>query len=449
MQLPPALISSLQGLNGFDTEAFTIAHHSNTPVTSIRLNPYKTAQLSPDWQLSQVPWCAEGRYLSSRPSFTHDPFLHAGAYYVQEASSMFVQYLLGQLFEKDAAINILDLCAAPGGKSTLLAGYFDQALLVANEVIRSRVPILTENLIKWGTPHSIVTNNDPAHFGHLPGFFDLMLVDAPCSGSGLFRKDPSVVAEWTEEQVQLCGRRQHRILEDVLPALREGGILLYATCSFSPEEDEHITHWLIQEMDMEAVAISVPTDWGIVEAEFPGSYRFFPHLLQGEGFYISVLRKKSPADFFSGKEVSLEKISRQDEQLFRTHFGLDDSFAIFSQAERVRLLPEKHIQSLSQLAARLYIRRAGVELGELKGKDLIPSHEWAMMYGKKEGWPIMQVNLEQALAFLGRQVLELPLEKGWNLISYHNSILGWVKKAGNRLNNYYPSDWRIRRMLTG
>ena len=449
MQLPPALLTSLQGLNGFDTEAFTAAHLQSAPATSIRLNPIKPAELSTNLELSQVPWCADGRYLSARPSFTHDPFLHAGAYYVQEASSMFVQFLLSQLFEKDAAINILDLCAAPGGKSTLLAGYFQQALLVANEVIRSRVPILTENLIKWGTTHSIVTNNDPAQFSQLPGFFDLMLVDAPCSGSGLFRKDPSVVDEWTEEQVQMCGRRQHRILEDVLPALREGGILLYATCSFSPEEDEHITRWLIQDMGMEAVKISIPNDWGIVEAEFPGSFRFFPHLLQGEGFYISVLRKKSSADFFAGREVSLEKISPKDEQVFRTQFALDAAQSLFIQSGTVRLLPQQHQQALSQLAACLYIRRAGIELGELKGNDLIPSHEWAMMWGKKEGWPIIPVDYEQALAYLGRQVLELPLEKGWNLISYHNSILGWVKKAGNRLNNYYPSEWRIRRMLTG
>lgn len=449
MQLPPALLTSLQGLNGFDTEAFTEAHLQSAPATSIRLNPLKPAELSTDWELSQVPWCADGRYLSARPSFTHDPFLHAGAYYVQEASSMFVQFLLSQLFEKDAAINILDLCAAPGGKSTLLAGYFQQALLVANEVIRSRVPILTENLIKWGTTHSIVTNNDPAQFSQLPGFFDLMLVDAPCSGSGLFRKDPSVVDEWTEEQVQMCGRRQHRILEDVLPALREGGILLYATCSFSPEEDEHITRWLIQDMGMEAVKISIPNDWGIVEAEFPGSFRFFPHLLQGEGFYISVLRKKRSADFFAGREVSLEKISPKDEQVFRTQFSLDAAQSLFIQSGTVRLLPQQHQQALSQLAACLYIRRAGIELGKLKGNDLIPSHEWAMMWGKKEGWPIIPVDYEQALAYLGRQVLELPMEKGWNLISYHNSILGWVKKAGNRLNNYYPSEWRIRRMLTG
>jgi 16S rRNA C967 or C1407 C5-methylase (RsmB/RsmF family)/NOL1/NOP2/fmu family ribosome biogenesis protein len=449
MQLPPALLTSLQGLNGFDTTAFIAAHLQSVPVTSIRLNPLKPAELSADWELSQVPWCADGRYLSSRPFFTHDAFLHAGAYYVQEASSMFVQYLLSQLFEKDAAINILDLCAAPGGKSTLLAGYFQQALLVANEVIRSRVPILTENLIKWGTPHSIITNNDPAQFSQLPGFFDLMLVDAPCSGSGLFRKDPTVVEDWNEDQVELCARRQHRILEDVLPALREGGILLYATCSFSPEEDEQITRWLIREMDMEAVAINIPNDWGIVETECPGSFRFFPHLLQGEGFYISVLRKKNSTAFSSGRDITLEKISRQDEQLFRAQFGLDAAQSLFMQAGTVRLLPEIHMQAISQLAARLYIRRAGIELGELKGRDLIPSHEWAMMAGKKEGWPIIPVDINQALAYLGRQVLELPLEKGWNLISYHNSILGWVKKAGNRLNNYYPSEWRIRRMHAG
>ncbi|MFN7822121.1 MAG: methyltransferase RsmF C-terminal domain-like protein, partial [Bacteroidota bacterium] len=309
--------------------------------------------------------------------------------------------------------------------------------------------VLTENLVKWGSAHTIVTNNDPSHFRQLPEFFDLMLVDAPCSGSGLFRKDPTVIETWQPEQVELCNRRQQRILADVLPALREGGYLIYATCSFSPEEDEDITRWLIDEMDMESVPIPVVADWGIVEGSTPGTFRFFPDKLQGEGFYASVLRKKRSDGYTPFREVLPEAVGQQMAQHFRSLFHLTTADHLFFQSGAVRLIPEQHFQSLSQLAGSLYIKKAGVALGEQKGKDIVPSHEWAMLQGKKEGWPMVQVDREQALSFLARQTFELPLDKGWSLLTYKNSVLGWVKNAGSRLNNYYPADWRIRRLVNG
>lgn len=448
MQLPTEFIPSLRGVPGFDAEAFIAVHTDSTPVTSLRLNPMKPAKWEQGWNLSQVPWCEEGRYLSQRPSFTLDPLMHAGAYYVQEASSMFIRHILEKLFQPEAKINIVDVCAAPGGKATLLAAYFQQALLVANEVIKSRVPILVENLIKWGTPNTIVTNNDPAQLGRVQGFFDLMLVDAPCSGSGLFRKDPLAVSEWSKEQVALCGRRQERILSDVLPALREGGILIYATCSFSPEEDEDITRWLIDEMDMEAIHLEINAEWGIVNSQFPGCFRFFPDRLQGEGFYVAVLRKKAPVDFFSGREAGLEKVNSRKSQLFSNVFGLESNHHLFQQSGAVRIFPEQHWPALCLLAGCLYIKRAGIELGQEKGKDVVPSHEWAMMWGNKLGWPTLRIGKEEALAYLGRQPLQLSLEKGWSLLNYNECFLGWVKNAGSRLNNYYPSEWRIR-LLSG
>lgn len=448
MQLPSEFLPSLKGVPGFDADAFLAIHNNSTPVISLRLNPMKPAKWGQGWELSQVPWCTEGRYLSQRPSFTLDPLMHAGAYYVQEASSMFIRHILEKLFQPEAKINVVDVCAAPGGKSTLLAAYFKEALLVANEVIKSRVPILVENLIKWGTPNTIVTNNDPAQLGRVQGFFDLMLVDAPCSGSGLFRKDPTAADEWSNEQVTLCSRRQERILTDVLPALREGGILIYATCSYSTEEDEDITRWLIDEMDMEAIHLEISPEWGIVNSQFPGSYRFFPYRLQGEGFYVAVLRKKTPIDFFSGREVYPEKVNSQKTQLFSNIFGLELNQHLFQQSGAIRIIPEQHWQALCLLAGCLYIKRAGIELGQEKGKDVVPSHEWAMMWGKKTGWPILNIGREEALAYLGRQQLQLYLEKGWSLLNYNDCFLGWVKNAGSRLNNYYPSEWRIR-LLSG
>ena len=443
MILPEAFLQSLADVPGFDRGAFVECHQANAPITSVRLNPDKQITQHENWQTKEVPWCSEGRYLATRPSFTQDPFLHGGGYYVQEASSMFIWHILSQIFKRTDSLQILDACAAPGGKSTLLASYFQEALLVANEVIKSRAGILVENLVKWGSPNTVVTNNDPTHFKQLPGFFDLMLVDAPCSGSGLFRKDPAALDEWSAEAVMLCSRRQQRILADVLPALKEGGILLYATCSYSVEEDEAITKWLMEEMQMEAVPISVPEAWGIVATDIPGAFRFFPNRLAGEGFYISVLRKQQAVQEDYYKENALLQPNKNSAQLFREKFHLSENTFVFLQGNLVRSIPSVHWKAVQQLAAALYIKKAGVELGEEKGKDIIPSHEWAMQYDLKEGWPVINLNLSEALAYLGRQPLTLEAANGWNLVSYQGCILGWVKIIQHRLNNYYPTHWRI------
>jgi len=429
MILPEAFLQSLADVPGFDRACFVECHQSNAPVTSVRLNPDKQISLQENWQTKEVPWCSEGRYLATRPSFTQDPFLHGGGYYVQEASSMFIWHILSQLFKRTDSLQIVDVCAAPGGKSTLLASYFQEALLVANEVIKSRAGILVENLVKWGSPNTVVTNNDPTHFKQLPGFFDLMLVDAPCSGSGLFRKDPASLDEWSEEAVMLCSRRQQRILADVLPALKEGGILLYATCSYSAEEDEAICKWLMEEMQMEAVPILVPEAWGIVAADIPGAFRFFPNRLAGEGFYISVLRKQQAVQEEYYRENALLQPNKNSAQLFREKFHLSENTSLFLQGNLVRSIPSVHWKA--------------VQLGEEKGKDIIPSHEWAMQYGLKEGWPVIHLNLSEALAYLGRQPMLLEAANGWNLVSYQGCILGWVKIIQHRLNNYYPTHWRI------
>ena len=236
---------------GFDANAFIGVHQSNEQVTSIRYNPKKitaeivathnfpktitsTEEVINYIERTPVPWCDTGRYLSQRPSFTLDPVFHAGAYYVQEASSMFLDYAIKFLYkDADAPNHVLDLCAAPGGKSTLLAAALPQSFIVSNEVIKNRVTILAENMSKWGSSNVAVTHNDPANFKKLPGFFDLMVVDAPCSGSGLFRKDPDAIDEWSEANVAHCSMRQQRILTDALPSLNNNGVLIYSTCSYS------------------------------------------------------------------------------------------------------------------------------------------------------------------------------------------------------------------------
>ncbi len=264
MQLPSSFIKSIEQSPGFDKEAFEKVHESGGQITSVRINPAKICnkQLAISNELcgltnnqssiinnaaEKLLWSSNGFYLQQRPSFTLDPLFHAGAYYVQEASSMFLEEALKQTVDLSQSIKVLDLCAAPGGKSTLIQSVInDTSLLVSNEVIKTRVNVLSENITKWGAANVIVTNNDAKDFQRLPDYFDVIVVDAPCSGSGLFRKDPDAIREWSEQNVQLCSQRQQRILADVLPALKDDGVLIYSTCSYSQEEDEAIADWLIE-----------------------------------------------------------------------------------------------------------------------------------------------------------------------------------------------------------
>ncbi|RYZ18668.1 MAG: RsmB/NOP family class I SAM-dependent RNA methyltransferase, partial [Chitinophagaceae bacterium] len=261
MKLPVALLESLEDVPGFDRQAFIAVHEEPAVPTSIRINPLKfsEAELSTPipnspfaTQLTKVPWAYNGFYLSQRPSFTFDPLFHAGCYYVQEASSMFLEQAFTQLLDLSQPIKVLDLCASPGGKSTHIQSLISgDSLLVSNEVIKTRSIVLTDTIIRWGCTNVFVTNNDPRAFQKLPGYFDTMVVDAPCSGSGLFRKDESAIDEWSLNNVELCSQRQQRILADALPALKEDGLLVYSTCSYSLKEDEEIMDWLVEEMAME------------------------------------------------------------------------------------------------------------------------------------------------------------------------------------------------------
>ena len=297
--LPNSFLDSLQKMPGFDRASFVAVHELKEQVTSLRLNPAKPIDKNKHLFLNktqEIPWCTAAVYLPTRPSFVTDPLWHAGAYYVQEASSMFVQFVLSQIIPVPTNQKVLDLCAAPGGKTTLLASYFPNGLVVANETIKSRNAILVENVTKWGGPHVVVTQNDPSHFKSLPDFFDVMVVDAPCSGSGLFRKDPNAIEEWSLESVQHCSTRQTRIIEDSMDTLKVGGYLIYSTCSYSFEEDEKMMDHIASIPGMINTRIQVPQDWNIVATESPiqhaQGFRFYPDKVKGEGFFISVFQKQ-------------------------------------------------------------------------------------------------------------------------------------------------------------
>ena len=447
MSVPAALIQSLQTATGFQQKAFETVHASGEQIVSIRLNPSKhfdTAYLPIS---ERVGWCENGHYLKERPFFTFDPFLHAGAYYVQEASSMFLWQAVQQLFPETLGKKVLDLCAAPGGKSTLLSSYFKGGLVVANEVIKNRANILVENCSKWGDGHLLVTNNDPSHFQSLPGFFDLLMIDAPCSGSGLFRKDPTAIEEWSEANVALCSQRQQRILADAIPCLAENGVLIYSTCSYSPAEDEEICDWLIAEMEMESVALTIDPAWGIVATASKNyqaiGYRFYPDQVKGEGFFLACFRKKQAELPGKTKPKSLQMTSKTQVQQLQAAIELPENLSFFDQNESIRAIQTTWLPDLGILASHLYIKKAGIEIAGMKGKDVVPSHELALSGWLKGGFPIVDLDLETALSYLKRKDIRVTGQKGWNLMCYGGLPIGWAKLLPNRINNYYPAEWRI------
>ncbi len=452
--LPPQLIQSLEGIKGFNRKAFEDVHISGEQVTSIRLNPEKQTLIEQehrstvDLRLSTaVPWCEHGFYLTERPSFTFDPLFHAGAYYVQEASSMFLWEMLKQTIGTSSQQKVLDLCAAPGGKSTLLASYFTDGLVVSNEVIKSRAAILTENCIKWGADNIIVTNNDPKDFQRLQNFFDVIVIDAPCSGSGLFRKDPTAVNEWSEENVKLCSLRQQRIAADVLPALKQNGILIYSTCSYSKQEDEDVLDWIVEELKVASCRLQVDPNWKIVEVESDKhkafGYRFYPDQIKGEGFFIAAFRKTNGEEDAYHQEQTLQFPGKQELLQLRSFIPLPETYAVFKQAEALRAIKEIWVTALKQLAKHLYIKKAGVELGTIKGKDFIPSHELAVSMIGLESFAAIELSKEDALQYLKRKEFSTDAPKGWTLVKYGGLPLGWIKVLPNRINNYYPQEWRI------
>jgi 16S rRNA C967 or C1407 C5-methylase (RsmB/RsmF family)/NOL1/NOP2/fmu family ribosome biogenesis protein len=441
-------LSSIQGLPGYNAAAFEAIHGSGRQVTSIRVNPAKAAAaVFP--AAKPIPWSSWGYYLPQRPSFTFDPLFHAGVYYVQEASSMFLEQALRQTVDLAKPLRVLDCCAAPGGKSTLLQSLLSpESLLVSNEVIRNRVTVLRENMIKWGAPNAVVTNNDPRDFAALRDYFDVMVIDAPCSGSGLFRREPTAIAEWSPANVQLCSQRQQRILADCWPALRNGGMVIYCTCSYSREEDEDILDWLTTDLGAESCRLDLDPDWHIVETRGKNGawgYRFYPDKLDGEGFFIGCLRKVQGGVFIPPRKTAApERVSKKEQELFQPWVRADVPLFFFRHQQQVHALPAALAADLPVLQAACYLKKAGITLGTPSAKEFIPEHDLAMSTVIASELPAVSLDAGQALQYLRKEELQVESTmRGWALVRHVGHNLGWVKILPNRWNNYYPKEWRI------
>ena len=445
MQLPAALLNSLQGLKGFDKESFEEVHSSGQQITSIRLNPCTKADFQN--QKSEIPWTEPGYYLETRPSFTFDPLFHAGCYYVQEASSMFLEQAFRKTTDLSKQLRVLDLCAAPGGKSTHIQSLISKdSLLVSNEVIRSRAAVLKDNIVKWGSPNVVVTNNDPKDFARLQNYFDVIVVDAPCSGSGLFRRDPAAITEWSENNVQLCSQRQQRILADIWPALKNDGILIYSTCSYSRQEDEEIVSWLKTEFSVAAITLPVDPGLGITISD--GGCRFWPDKVKGEGFFIACFQKKEGDDYVALKIKGKAEPITNKERTIINNWVKSDGLSFVKHAETVYAWPEILYNDFNLLLGQLRVIYSGVLTGVLMRDKLVPDHALAMSDIFSASVGKIELAYEDAIKYLQRKELRLDTQfRGWHLAAFQGHPLGWINILPNRINNYYPKELRILKEL--
>lgn len=443
MNLPPEFTLRTKDILKDEFDDFLTELEKPAPISIRANNKIESYQPSAD----QVLWNNNGYYLPERPLFTADPYIHAGVYYVQEASSMILAKVVEQFFPD--AQTVLDLCAAPGGKSTLLSQSLkESALLVSNEIVRSRAYILAENIAKWGNPNVVVTNNKPEDFSPFQHFFDAIVIDAPCSGEGMFRKDPGAIGEWSVANVELCAQRQKEIVQSVWDALKPGGILVYSTCTYNRLENEENVDWICTSFDAEKLRLNIPQSFGITETE--SGYRFYPHKTKGEGFFISIIRKGNTENLHSLK-ISNKKDLKPDKETPHIASLLQhpDYYSFVSDKNILRAFPSERTQEYLFIYSKLNFIDGGIQMAEIKGKDYIPAQQLALSKELNKSEAICyETTYDEAIKYLKKEAIYLDgYPKNYVLICYKDVALGWVKNIGNRANNLYPQNWRIRMHL--
>ena len=417
MQLPEDFLQLIRPLFGEERfERFLKALDEESAV-SIRVNPriVHSSQCTVNYELEKVPWCRNGYYLPTRPNFTFDPLLHAGCYYVQEASSMFLDEVLRQhlpaLTAQRPTLQALDLCAAPGGKSTLLRSALPEgSTLYSNEPIRKRASILLENVTKWGYQNHFVTNNYPKDYRKAKMHFDLILCDVPCSGEGMFRKDPDSIKEWSLQNVRNCQQLQREIVSDAWECLNDGGLFVYSTCTYNTMEDEENVRWIQEELKAEILSVETKPEWGITGSLLEGFdapvYRFIPGYTRGEGLFMAVMRRPLPQPLSQGE---------------------GSGYSDMLEKEKSNKLEKR---KNNKAKTSLDILNTPLSSGE----------------GLGERFERVALTYPQAIAYLRGEALVLPPDtpRGIVTVTFMGQPLGPMKNIGNRANNLYPKEWRIK-----
>ena len=446
MELNGKFVERTRALFGEERYGRFVQALETEPVVSIRFNDRK---MEADSSLNAVPWASAGRYLESRPVFTADPLFHAGCYYVQEASSMFVEQVVRQYL--DRPVRALDLCAAPGGKSTLLLSLLPQgSMLVSNEPVPLRAQILAENVTKWGNAASLVTRNEPADFAPFRNFFDFILVDAPCSGEGMFRKDSYAVEQWSVSNVEQCAKRQREIVADIWESLRPGGLMVYSTCTFNREENEDCVEWIASELGAEVLKLEISDEWNItgsLTTEGLPVYRFIPGYTAGEGLFLAVLRKDGSSTVMQPKAPRMQLAPAKLKSEVAKWIAAPGDFDFVMQGDTVIAMPKEHTAAMLALQQKLKVLHMALPLAEVKNNKILPLHALAMSTELvAQAFNTVELEREKALAYLHREALlfaDAPV--GHLLLTYKGTPIGFVKNIGNRANNLYPAEWRIRK----
>ena len=456
MLLPKDFSSYTRKLMGEELfSQFVEGLDSPSPV-SVRLNPFKSAGevLNPSMNARPVEWCQHAYYLQKRPPFTMDPLLHSGAYYVQDASSMFIDQVLRNHVTQP--VLMLDLCAAPGGKTTAaMSALPEGSVLVANEPMPLRAQILSENVQKYGHPDMVVTQNFPSDYLKTGMEFDVILADVPCSGEGMFRKDEGALREWSVQHVSDSSRLQREIIDAAWSMLRPGGLFIYSTCTFNSKENEENVAWLMEHHDAIPLEIETESKWGItgsLVADFNVPvYRFIPGISEGEGLFMAVMRKSGESASQSKKNSKADKRQKRQAkpsmpQYLSSWLKEEKDYSLRAIGDTIHAIPSRWEDYLEKMSS-LKVIHAGVRLAKIKGKDHVPHHSLALSLAlRRDAFPTCELNYTHAISYLRREAPILPpnTPSGYVLMTYKGHPLGFAKNLGTRSNNLYPQEWKIK-----
>lgn len=418
--------------------------------TSVRVNAAKTAMRPA--AAERVPWCSTGYYLQGHEPFTFDPIFHAGLYYVQDASSMIVDYIIRRLI--DRPVRYLDLCAAPGGKTTAAVSALPHgSLMVCNEVVPQRAAILKENVMKWGIPGCVVTSDDSSRFGRLTHFFDVVAADVPCSGEGMFRKDPGAVEQWSPALVAQCAERQRLIIDNVWDAIAPGGLLIYSTCTYNRDENEAMVEYIEAKYGATVVGLDLPLEWNVARGVGKdGCCRFLPHRTRGEGLFVCVLRKPGDDEdrtaFADKRRIGTRSgvAAKVPDAVRNWLIGGSGEFAFSLNGDTVVAVPQGLARDVEAVSRQVKVLSGGVEVGTVKGKDIVPSQSLALSTAlNRDAFVTVEIGYNEAIAYLrGDAIMLVDAPRGIVLLQYQGVPIGFAKQLGNRANNLYPREWRIR-----